>query len=79
MTKNSGMVTMADTITRAQLDELQYPSCREEFHELLKKYAGITAVPYTAFSFYDEAGNYLGDDESDVMDLLNAAYIKVED
>ena len=73
---------MVETITRAQFDELSNASLvdQEEFRELLKKYTGILAKPYTGYSFYDAAGNYLGDNaDSDVMDLLRAAYIRVED
>lgn len=73
---------MVETITRAQLDELRDESLvdQEKFHELLEKYTGIIAKPYTGYSFYDGAGNYLGSNaDSDVMDLLRAAYIRVED
>ena len=69
---------VANTITRDQLDALRYAVDRKEYHDLLEKYTGITAVSHIAYSYYDQAGNYLGDGESDVMDLLNAAYIKVD-
>lgn len=72
---------MAEKITADQLEELDEAqwSDRSEYHKLLKEYAGIIAKPYTAFSFYDCDGNYLGDSfNCDTMDLLKAAYIEVE-
>lgn len=71
---------MADKITEELLDELEYAwLCdKNEFNELLEKYTGITAVPYTAFSYYDSAGNYVGDSEGDdIGDLLASAYVEV--
>lgn len=71
---------MADTITKDQLDELSEVQSydRNEYHKLLKEYAGIDAEPCVAYSYYDDAGNYLGDScNSDVRDILEAAYIRV--
>lgn len=74
---------MANFITRAQCDELENASSlngRDGFHELLKKYAGIEARPYTAYQYYDAAGNYVGDSNEDGLDeLLQAAYVEVKD
>lgn len=73
---------MADAITKEQLEDLEYAksSDRNEFHELLKEYAGIVAESYVGFSYYDEAGNYLGDSNyCDVRDLLESAYVEVVD
>ena len=73
---------MAKYITKAQREEL---ADAEEYgigdpHELLKKYAGIEARPYTAYMYYDELGNFLAcDDETDVDDLLEKAYVEVRD
>lgn len=51
----------------------------EKANRLLKEYAGIEAKPYTAYMFYDESGNYVGDSEiNDVDDILRAAYVEVE-
>lgn len=72
---------MAEKINAEQLNEIEYEmlSDRYEAHKLLKEYAGIVAEPYTGFSYYDSAGNYLGDSsDCDVIDLLEAAYIEVE-
>lgn len=70
---------MAEKITKEQLEELRYVTDFREYLDLLKEYTGIEAVPYTAYSFYDNVGNYIGDSGySDTMDLLEAAYIEVE-
>ena len=54
---------MIERITAEQLQELEEAQSfdRNEYHKLLKEYAGIIAEPYTGFSYYDSAGNYLGD------------------
>lgn len=72
---------MFKTITKEQLEEIEdaysYGSPKDSY-KLLKKYAGIEARPYTAFTFYDEADNYVGDsDNYSIKDLLDNAYIKV--
>lgn len=72
---------MAGTITREQLDEIQEAyslNDRETAYALLKEYAGIEAKPYTAWDFYDTAGNYLGDSVNySFRDLLENAYIEI--
>lgn len=72
---------MSDTITREQLNEIEEAySCedRENAYALLKEYAGIEAKPYTAWDFYDTAGNYLGDSVNySFRDLLENAYITI--
>lgn len=73
---------MADTITKEQLEELEEAQFfdRDEYHKLLKDYTGIIAKPYTGYSYYDTAGNYIGDSNcNDVQDLLNCAYVEVVD
>ena len=53
---------------------------REDFHKLLEELTGIEAQKYTAYQYYDSAGNYLGDsNDNSVRDLLNSAYIEIED
>ena len=72
-------------ITKAQLEEIEKAfdySNEERGRELLRKYAGIEAVAYTAYSYYDEDGNFLRDDEDggiDIAKLLDAAYVEVKD
>ena len=72
---------MCETITREQLEEIEDAlDCfdRGAAFSLLKKYTGIEARPYTAYLFYDEADNFVGDSENyNIRDLLNNAYIKV--
>ena len=73
---------MPDAITREQFEEIENARFfdQSEYHELLKKYAGIVAKPYTAFSYYDSAGNYVGDSEnSETYGLLRMAYVEVSD
>ena len=72
---------MSRTITREQLEEIEDAlDCFDKgaAYTLLKKYTGIEARPYTAYMFYDEADNFVGDsDNYDLRDLLDNAYIKV--
>ena len=66
-------------ITKKQYEELCEAKSfdRDEFHKLLNEYCGIEARPYTGYSYYDNAGNYIGDaNDCDVKDLLDNAYIK---
>ena len=74
---------MSRTITREQLEEIEdalFCLDRKGAYELLKKYTGIEARPYTAWAFYDEVDNYVGDSDDDtIQDLLDSAYITVVD
>lgn len=73
---------MAEYITKNQLLELEEAQLFriQQFHKLLKEYTGIVAKSYTAYSYYDNDGNYIGDEEnSSLQDLLNAAYVEVRD
>lgn len=46
----------------------------------MEEYTGIEARPYTAYQYYDNCGNYIGDSsDSALEDLLEAACIKVVD
>lgn len=57
------------------LEELDY--CK--FLKMLENYTRIKAVPYIAFQFYDDAGDYICDScDGDVSDLLKAAYVEVK-
>ena len=72
---------MYKTITREQLEEIEDAiGCFDKgaAYALLKEYTGIEARPYTAFVFYDEADNWVGDsDNYDIGDLLENAGIRV--
>ena len=74
---------MNRTITKEQLEEIEDSSLwgdRTDAIALLKEYAGIEAKPYTAWNFYDEYGNYVGDsDNYSIRDLIENAYIDIVD
>ena len=74
---------MAEYITRAQYNDIEstvFLGDRQEFNARLQKHTGIVARPYTAYSYYDAAGNYLGDsNDTDLDELLQAAYKEVKD
>ena len=69
------------TITKAQLEEIEEARLwgdKKDAYALLEEYTGIKAKPYIVYSFYDEADNYIGDDENyTIRDLLENAYIDV--
>ena len=72
---------MAEYITKDQYRKIEDASLygATEFHNLLEKYTGIKAKPYTAYLYYDECGNFIGDsDDSTLEQLLEAAYVEVE-
>ena len=72
---------MNNYITKTQLEEINekyFYESREAGYALLKEYTGIEAKPYTAYQFYDEAGNYVGDSENDDFEeIIRNAYIKI--
>lgn len=72
---------MNRTITKAQLEEIEEARLwgdKTDAYALLKEYTGIKAKPYTAWNFYDEYGNYVGDsDNYSIRDLIENAYIDV--
>ena len=73
---------MAKFITQKQYEEIEDAAfCGvEEAHDLLEKYAGIKASPYTAYLYYDEYDNFLASsDETDIDDLLEKACVEVRD
>lgn len=74
---------MAEYITREQYNDIKSTVLlggRLGFNTRLQKYTGIVARPYTGYSYYDAAENYLGDsNDIDLDELLQAAYIEVKD
>lgn len=71
---------MADKITHEQFEDLRRATSTSEFHKMLARYTGIDAIPYTAYQYFDGAGNYVGDsNDSGLLDLLKSAYIEVVD
>ena len=73
---------MNRSITKAQRAELE-EACTfgvEEAHDLLRKYTGIEARPYTAYLYYDENGDFVGSsDDNGLNDLLEKANVEVRD
>lgn len=72
---------MAEYITKDQYQQIEDASLYgvTEFHNLLEKYTGIEAKPYTAYLYYDECGNFIGDSDGATLEqLLEAAYVKVK-
>lgn len=72
---------MAEYITKDQYRKIEDASLYDvkEFHNLLEKYTGIEAKPYTAYLYYDECGNFIGDSDSATLErLLEAAYVEVK-
>lgn len=51
----------------------------DAFHAALKKYTGIEARPYTAYLYYDTYGNFIGDSDTPLDELLGAVYLEVND
>ena len=73
---------MAKFITQKQYEEMEDAAdCGvEEAHDLLEKYAGIKASPYTAYLYYDEDGDFVGSSDDDGLDdLLEKANVEVRD
>ena len=63
-----------------QIEDVRFCCGTEEYNKVLEELTGIKAMPYTAYSYYDAAGNFIGDSaDSGLSDLLKAAYIEVKD
>lgn len=69
------------TISREKFNELNdylnYDGVDEDFFTKLHDTTGITAKPYTSYSFYDENGDYVGNLSEDLRDILNHAGIDI--
>ena len=74
--------TMAKVITKKQLEELDFERSvdTKEYNRLLEEYTGLVAKPYTGYSYYDSAGDYVGD-IFDLMpyDFVRLGYLEVAD
>lgn len=71
---------MVKYITSRQKDELlkAMSNDMQEYHRLLEEYTGIKARPYTAYTYYDAWGNYLGDSELECLsEILDEACIEI--
>ena len=69
------------TISQKQFNELneylEYDSVDEEFLTKLRDATGITAKPYVAYNLYDENGNYVGNFDNDLYDILRFAGVGI--
>ena len=74
---------MIDKISKEQYEELCKSKAwdgKEDFHNLLEDMTGIVAKRYTGYQYFDSTGNYIGDSgDVSVRDLLNSAYIEIDD
>lgn len=73
---------MAKYITSEQLQEITDAAERglDEYNEVLRRIAGIEAREYTSYQYFDECGEYVGDDnEMLIEDILDNAGVEVHD
>lgn len=73
---------MAKYITEAQQEKLELAVLLddEEYRKLLREYMGIKARAYTAYNYYDENGDFIGNSEDyDLGQLMEAAGVEVRD
>lgn len=69
------------TISQKQFNELndylEYDGVDEEFLAKLHDATGITAKPYIAYSLYDENGDYVGNFNNELYDILRFAGVGI--
>lgn len=73
---------MAKYITEAQQEKLELAVLLddEEYRKLLREYMGIEARAYTAYNYYDENGDFIGNSEDyDLDQLMEAAGVEERD
>ena len=73
---------MAKYITEAQQEKLELAVLLddEKYRKLLREYMGIEARAYTAYNYYDENGDFIGNSEDyDLGQLMEAAGVEVRD
>lgn len=71
---------MAKYVTKAQQENLELAELLddEEYRKLLSEYMGIEARAYTAYNYYDENGDFIGNSEDyDLGQLMEAAGVEV--
>lgn len=66
-------------ITKSQLEYIDNCLCcsMDVYHAELERYTGIKARPYTAYQYFDDAENYIGNSDNSLEELLESAYIGV--
>ena len=70
---------MAKYVTKAQQENLELAELLddEEYRKLLSEYMGIEARAYTAYNYYDENGDFIGNSEDyDLGQLMEAAGVE---
>lgn len=69
------------TISQKQFNELneylEYEGVDEEFLTKLRDATGITAKPYVAYNLYDENGDYAGNFDNELCDILRFAGVGI--
>lgn len=69
------------TISQQQFNELneylEYNGVDEEFLTKLRDATGITAKPYVAYNLYDENGDYVGNFDNELYDILRFAGVGI--
>lgn len=69
------------SITRAQLSELENAALEggvDGYHRLLENYTGIKAVEYTAYQYFDDDGDYVGDSDNTPLErMLKRAGVEI--
>lgn len=69
------------TISQKQFNELneylKYADVDEEFLTKLRDATGITAKPYVAYNLYDENGDYVGNFDNELYDILRFAGVGI--
>lgn len=69
------------TISQKQFNELNdylnYDGVDEEFLAKLHDTTGITAKPYIAYNLYDENGDYVGNFNNELYDILRFAGVGI--
>lgn len=68
-----------EKITKEQFEEMKNASSPKELALLLEEYAGIETRPYTAYQYFDAAGNFVGDsDNYTLLEILKSAGVDIE-
>ena len=73
---------MPKYITNAQLQEIMDAAERglDKYNEALWRIARIEAREYTTYQYFDERGEYVGDDNEMLLeDILDNAGVEVQD
>ena len=73
---------MAKFISKSQMEKLELAALfgGEGYRKLLREYMGFEARAYTAYNYYDESGDFIGNSEDyDLGQLMEVAGVEVRD